>query len=196
MGGRSRTSISLGRKLFYAVVIVAAVPLIYLFIGRGMRFFRVPSNSMEPTILVADYLLTLRQDAYHRGDVVVLRDPSGEGGYIVKRIVGLEGDSIEIHGGAVFINGGYASEPYRLEPIDYSMLKYRVSEGEVFLMGDNSNWSVDSHNWAAGAEERVIAQPGSVPVNLIVGRVLFVYLPIERMHKLDPYPLRHLAGTV
>ena len=196
MGDRSRSSISLGRKLFYAAVIVAAVPLIYLFVGRGMRFFRVPSNSMEPTILIADYLLTLQQDAYNRGDVVVLRDPSRQSGYIVKRIVGLEGDRIEIQGGAVFIDGGYVSEPYRLEPIDYSMLEYRVSEGEVFLLGDNSNWSVDSHNWAAGTEESKVAQPGGVPLDLIVGRVLFVYLPIERMHKLDPYPLRHLTGSV
>ena len=76
------------------------------------------------------------------------------------------------------------------------MLEYRVGEGEVFVLGDNSNWSVDSHNWAAGAEEPETARPGGVPLDLIVGRVLFVYLPIERMHKLDPYPLRYLTGTV
>ena len=194
MDNQSRSSLSLGRRLFYGSVILAAVPLIYLFVGRGMRFFRVPSISMEPAIHVSDYILTLRQDGYRRGDIVVLEDPMAKGEYIVKRIVGLGGDRISIRGGAVFINGGYASEPYRLEPIDYSMEDYLVDEGDVFLLGDNSNWSVDSHNWAAGVEDSPRAEPGGVPGDSIVGRVLYIYLPFERMQKMQSYPLRFLGG--
>ena len=196
MDNRSRSSLSLGRRLFYGSVILAAVPLIYLFVGRGMRFFRVPSNSMEPTIHVSDYIMTLRQDGYQRGDIVVLEDPMVGGDYIVKRIVAVGGDRISIRGGAVFINGGYASEPYRLEPIDYKMEEYVVNEGDVFLLGDNSNWSVDSHNWAAGVEDAEIVKPGGVPGDLIVGKVLYIYLPVERMRKLQSYPLSFLGGTV
>jgi len=195
LADRSEASLSLGRKIFYVSVIVAAVPLIYLFVGRGMRFFRVPSNSMEPTILISDFLMTLRQDEYHRGDVVVLRDPFGESGYIVKRIVGLEGDRVSVHGGGVFIDGGYVSEPYLLEEVDYQMPDYDVNSGEIFLLGDNRNWSVDSHNWLAGQREKMSPQPGGVPIDLIVGRVLYIYLPIDRMHKLNSYPLRHLGAS-
>lgn len=195
MADWSGSSISLGRRLFYVVVIIAAVPLIYLFVGRGMRFFRVPSNSMEPTIVVSDYLLTLRQNDYKRGDIVVLVDPLAPNGYIVKRLVAVGGDRIEIHGGAVFINGGYTSEPYRPEPIDYSMEEYRLNEGEVFVLGDNRNWSVDSHDWSAGADDGTPAQPGGVPNDLIVGRVLYIYLPFNRMQKMTPYPLRFLGGA-
>ena len=191
----SGSSISLGRRLFYVAVIIAAVPLIYLFVGRGMRFFRVPSNSMEPAIIVSDYLLTLRQNDYKRGDIVVLRDPMAPNGYIVKRIVAVGGDRIEIQGGAVFINGGYTSEPYRSEPIDYHMDVYRLNEGEVFILGDNSNWSVDSHDWAAGSENREPAHPASVPNDLIVGRVRYIYLPFNRMQKVTPHPLRYLGGS-
>ncbi len=189
------SSISLGRRIFYAAVIIAAVPLIYLFVGRGMRFFRVPSNSMEPTILVSDYLVTLRQDNYKRGDVVVLRDPMLGNGYIVKRIIAVGGDRIEIQGGGVFINGGYASEPYGLEPIDYRMDEYRVNESEVFVLGDNRNRSVDSHDWTADVDDGRPARPGGVPTDLIVGRVLYIYLPFNRMHRLLPYPLRSLGDT-
>ncbi len=195
MADWSGSSVSLGRRLFYVAVIIAAVPLIYLFVGRGMRFFRVPSNSMEPTILVSDYLLTLRQDNYRRGDIVVLHDPMAPKGYLVKRIIALGGDRIEIQGGAVFINGGYASEPYRLEPIEYSLGEYRVNESEVFVLGDNSNWSVDSHDWAAGIEDGEPERPGGVPSDLIVGRVLYIYLPFNRMQRMVPYPLRSLRGA-
>lgn len=185
----------MGRRLFYIAVIIAAVPLIYLFVGRGMRFFRVPTNSMEPTILVSDYLLTLRQDNYKRGDIVVLRDPMDGNGYIVKRIIGVGGDHIEIHGSAVFINGGFASEPYSLEPMEYDMDEYRVDESEIFVLGDNRNWSVDSHDWAAGTNDKKPAQPGGVPSDLIIGKVLYIYLPFDRMHRLRPYPLRPLGGS-
>ena len=160
-----------------------------------MRFFRVPSNSMEPTILVSDYIMTLRQEGYERGAIVVLEDPMVSGDYIVKRIVAVGGDRVSIRGGAVFINGGYASEPYRLEPIDYSMEEYVVDEGDVFLLGDNSNWSVDSHNWAAGVEDAKEVRPGGVPRELIVGRVRYIYLPLERMRKMRAYPLRFLKGA-
>lgn len=195
MADWSGSSISLGRRLFNVAVIIVAVPLIYLFVGRGMRFFRVPSNSMEPTILVSDYLLTLRQDNYKRGDIVVLRDPMATDEYIVKRIIAVGGDRIEIQGGGVFINGGYASEPYRPEPIEYSLGEYRVDESEVFVLGDNSNWSVDSHDWAAGVDDGRPARPGGVPSDLIVGRVLYIYLPFNRMHRLIPYPLRLSGGA-
>ena len=195
LDNRSKPSLSLGRRVFYGSVILAAVPVIYLFVGRGMRFFRVPSNSMEPAIHVSDYIMTLRQEGYRRGDIVVLEDPTAGGEYIVKRIIAVGGDRISIRGGAVFINGGYASEPYRLEPIDYSMEEYLVDEGDVFLLGDNGNWSVDSHDWAAGIEDSDTVQPGGVPGDLIVGRVRYIYLPLDRMQKLRSYPLRFLGGA-
>ena len=187
-------SLSLGRKVFYVVIILLAVPLAYLFIARDMRFFRVPSNSMEPTIHVSDYLMTLSEDRYERGDIVVLLDPLLPGGYIVKRIIGVGGDVIEVRGGAVLLNGSYASEPYRLEPIDYTLAKYRVKDDEVFVLGENSNWSVDSHDWSAGDDDGV-ASPGGIREDLIVGKVRYIYLPFSRMRKVESYPLRSIEGS-
>lgn len=195
MSHDSNFSMSVGKKVFYMVVILVAIPLIYFFLARGMRFFRVPSNSMEPTILVSDYILTLEEDTYRRGDIVVLKDPTLEGGYLVKRIVGLGGDRIAVRGGAVYLNGKYASEPYRLEPIDYIMAEYVVPEDEVFLLGDNSNWSVDSHDWAAGLEEQHVPERSGVPKSAIIGKVRYIYLPLKRGQQMHAYPLRNVDGA-
>ena len=195
MDNRSKPSLSLGRRVFYGSVILAAVPVIYLFVGRGMRFFRVPSNSRWLRVRGAEWRRQWGQEGYRRGDIVVLGDPTSGGEYIVERIIAVGGDRSSIRGGAVFINGGYASEPYRLEPIDYSMEEYLVGEGDVFLLGDNGNWSVDSHDWAAGIEDSDTVQPGGVPGDLIVGRVRYIYLPLDRMQKLRSYPLRFLGGA-
>ena len=186
---------SVGKRIFYVLIIAAAIPLLYFFLIRGMRFFRVPSNSMEPTILVSDYLLTLEEESYRRGDIVVLDDPMLEGGYLVKRIVGIGGDRIAVLGGAVYLNGQYASEPYRLEPIDYAMPEYLVPEDEVFLLGDNSNWSVDSHDWAASVDEDHDPVRGGVRKSAIVGRVRYIYLPFGRRQLVHPFPLRNVEGV-
>lgn len=183
-------SLSRGRIVFYCLVLALFIPLLYFLMFRGMRFFRVPSNSMEPTILVSDYLLTLEEDDYRRGDIVVLDDPLAKGGYIVKRIVAIGGDSIGVGGGGLILNGGYASEPYKMEPVDYAMPQYQVPADHVFVLGDNRNWSVDSHNWAAGDESSPPANPEAIPSSRIVGLVRFIYLPVTRMRRVDSYPLR------
>lgn len=150
-----------------------------------MRFFLVPSHSMDPTIIPPEYLLTLSEDTYSRGDIVVLKDPEEQGAYLVKRLIALPGDTVDIRGGALFINGHYASEPYLPEPIDYELeRRYTVSPSEAFVLGDNRNWSIDSHTWQRG-----------VPIEDIIGKVRFVYLPLKRMRKIHSYPLTNLQGA-
>lgn len=180
-----RVGLTPRRRVGYVIIILVSVTLIYFLVARGMRFFVVPSDSMNPTIVPPEYLLTLSQETYRRGDVVVLKDPEEAGAYIVKRIVGLSGDILQIRGGALFLNEEYASEPYLAEPMDYEMThRYEVSEGEAFVLGDNRNWSIDSHSWNSG-----------VPVDDIVGKVRFVYLPFSRMRKILSYPLTNVQGT-
>ena len=124
----------LGERAGYAFIAVAAAVLAYLFLGCGMRFFLVPSRSMEPTLYSGDYLLTLKPAAYRRGDVVVLRDREAGGGYLVKRIVGVGGDTLKIEDGALYLNGLYASEPYIAEPMTFSVFDpVTVPEGEFFV---------------------------------------------------------------
>lgn len=178
------TKRGLRRNVGYSVLLVVCLALLYLLVGRNMKFFLVPSSSMEPTLLPADYLLTLSEKTYQRGDIIVFDDPMEPGSHLVKRIVGLPGDTVEIFDGVLLINGEYASEPFTREPMDYTMDPFTVPEGEVFVLGDNRNYSDDSHVWA----------DKSIGLDTIVGRVRLVYLPFDRMHFVDRFPLRNLSG--
>ena len=151
---------------------------LYFFAYRGGRFFLVPSGSMIPTLLEGDQIVTLREPAYKRGDVVVLRDPEDRKSYVVKRIVAASGDTVLIDAGALYVNGDYVSEPYTREPPDYSMLPYSVPEGRVFLLGDNRNDSEDSHLWKDKAQ----------PLDEIIGKVRFIYYPFDRAGVFQSYP--------
>ena len=178
---------SLSRKRFvaYIVIICCALGIIYLRVGRGMQFFLVPSASMAPTLLPRDYLVSMKEKEYARGDIVVLDDPEIDGGYIVKRIVGVAGDTIAIQGGALMINGEYASEPYIREAMAVDLDDpIPVAEGEVFILGDNRNESEDSSVWKR-----------CLPSDTIVGKVRYIYHPFDRMGRVKSYPLTNSQGN-
>ena len=160
----------LGAKAGQIAIIILAIPLIYLFGFRNMRFFLVPSSSMEPTLLRGDYIVTLDAKAYDPGDVIVLRDPEDTSGYIVKRVVATGGDSVAVDGGALYVNGVYISEPYLMEQPNYAFDPIEVPQGTVFLLGDNRNNSEDSHLWQQKAQ----------PLDHIIGKVRLIYFPYKR----------------
>lgn len=180
------------RLVWYLSIIAFAVVFIYFLTIRDMRFFLVPTKSMEPTIHPREYLVAVNAEQYKRGDVVVLDDPKQPGEYLVKRIVGMPGDRVDIRGGALFINGQYISEPYLREPMDYGLgHSYRVAEGEVFVLGDNRNWSVDSHNWSEDPHAR--PETKGVALDSVLGRVRLVYLPLRDMRTVPRYPFDEVA---
>jgi signal peptidase I len=89
--------------------------------------FRIPSESMESTLLVGDFLLVDKQVAssgtdnsasllpsvaIRRGDIIVFHDPVDSTLHLVKRVIGLPGDHLRLHSGQVFINGHALTEPY------------------------------------------------------------------------------------
>jgi signal peptidase I len=152
---------------------------------------------MEPTLYGGDYLLTLNAKEYRRGDVVVLEDPMSEGGNLVKRIIGVGGDTITIQAGALFINGKYASEPYIKAPMIYEVFPpVRVPEGRVFVLGDNRNDSEDSSYWVNVKDDPEVppelqANP-TVSVDDIIGRVRYIYLPWSRRGPVTAFPLSEM----
>ncbi len=175
--------ISRGRLIYYTIILITAPILIYFFAVRDMRFFLVPSASMEPTLFPGDYLVTLSEDEYRRGDIVVMVDPTDPQSFIVKRIVGVAGDEVAIRGGALFINGSYASEPYVKELMMQQMEPIAVPEGGVFVLGDNRNHSEDGSEWRR-----------ALRVSSIIGKVRLRYLPVDRFGTLHGYPLINSEG--
>jgi signal peptidase I len=160
-----------------------------------LQTFYIPSGSMEKTLLVGDHLFVNRfvygpmttelerrllpQRDVQRGDIVVFRSPENPSIDVVKRCVGVPGDTIDVRAKQLFINGkavNDASYAIHGDPITYSELSFSdqgrrrdnfgpetVPPGHYFCMGDNRDHSYDSRFW------------GTLPRHLVKGRALFIY---------------------
>ena len=129
----------------------------------------VPTGSMRPTIQENDRVLGTKFHywffAPERGDVVVFRTPppvralQADGGSdrLLKRIVAVAGDVVEVKGSALWVNGVRQVEPYLQDPPDYRMPRVRVPPGHVFVLGDNRNNSLDGHVWGFLPEKELLA---------------------------------------
>ncbi len=196
------------RLVFYIAFLIFAAIVIYAFAVVGVTPFKVPTGSMIPTLLPGDFLFCMPQDTYRRGDLIVLDDPLTPGGYLVKRIAGVGGDSVSAENGYLAINGKYASEPYLREPMMYEMPPRTVPEGEIFVLGDNRNESDDASRWLIDPEtgNAVETQDAgtdvvdgktwkrTVPLDTVVGKVVYIYLPFDRMGPVASYPLTNVDG--
>lgn len=128
---------------------------IFLAIRLAVQNFRVDGNSMLPTLHDGQYIL-VNKLAYafgspQRGDIVVFHavpalEPDRD---FIKRIVGLPGEMVAVHGGTVYINGRGLKESYIREPADYTFRQRRVPPGDYFVLGDNRNDSYDSSRWTS-----------------------------------------------
>lgn len=127
------------------IIIVAICLVICFFFVIGVT--RVDGESMVPTLTNNQTMIFFRLNkTYRRGDIVGISMPNGD--YYVKRVIGVAGDTVDIHDGAVFVNGKQLEEPYiqgTTEPsgviVSYPLT---VSEGKVFVLGDNREHSTDS----------------------------------------------------
>ncbi|MHC5541322.1 signal peptidase I [Singulisphaera rosea] len=140
--------------------------------ATSLRVYSIPSGSMGPTLAPGDRIcVSLRgASAPRRQEVWVFRMPKG--GEVVKRVIGLPGETIEVSSGRVWIDGKVIEEPYLKAPITYTMPPIHLQTGEYFMMGDSRNASNDSHVW------------GPVPDNQFVGRAEYRCWPSNRIGSL------------
>ncbi len=136
--------------------------------------FIIEGNSMEPSFHDGEYLLTdklsYRFRLPERGEVIIFHPPENPGVSYIKRIIGLPGDTVEIRGGKVIVNGKILTEPEisgPTETTDVRGLKTVVGPDSYFVLGDNRSHSRDSR------------EIGTIPKVNISGRVWFVVLPIK-----------------
>lgn len=166
----------LARGLVEWVVIgIVAVLAAFLIKQYLVQAFYIPSASMEDTLEISDRVLvnklSYRLHEVNRGDVVVFERSAeeGEGAAkdLIKRVVALEGETVEGHDGGVYVNGRRLQEPYLREgvpPGDFG--PQRVPPDHVWVMGDNRPNSRDSRFF------------GTVPESGIVGRAFVRIWPL------------------
>jgi len=148
------------RDLFETIVIT----LLIYFVVRFFLFenYRVVGHSMDPTLQDDQYLvvskLSYRLGNPQRGDIVVFEDPHAVGRKLIKRVIGLPGETIEIQRGVVYINGQELDEPYINYRGSYSVRASVVSPGQYYVLGDNRNNSSDSHSWGELAGDRIVGK--------------------------------------
>jgi signal peptidase I len=198
---------------FYGLLSFLNVVVIVIYvITFTVQAFQVPTPSMQNTLLVGDFLLTdkirygkttslwdkvLPYRPIQRGDVAVFRFPVDPSTYLVKRVIGLPGDRIHLHRGAVYVNGNLLEEKYVIHSNPYfkpyrdefpswasyssdadrnwrrSLPRYvkdgelTVPAGSYFVLGDNRDDSLDSRYW------------GFVPRDNLVGRPLVIYMSVN-----------------
>jgi signal peptidase I len=144
-----------GRKLGgfteFLITILVAFVLVFGFVRPFVvEAFRIPTESMVPKLEVGDRILAnkfvYRFSEPERGDIVVFESVDGLDQTLIKRVVGVEGDEIQVRGDLLFVNGEAQEEPY-LNQETLSADFYgptAVPEDHVFVMGDNRGNSADS----------------------------------------------------
>jgi signal peptidase I len=172
-----------------------AVAVALIFRVLLVQPFKIPSASMEDTLLIGDYIL-VNKFAYgyswfnrtkrflvpgkpKRGDIVVFVYPNDHTKDYIKRCVGTPGDVIEVKDKQLFVNSAKQEEPY-IKHMDFRTLQkgevvVTVAAGNYFMMGDNRDNSSDSRVW------------GQVDERLIKGRAWIIYWHSNNFH---PNPKR------
>ena len=151
--------------------------ILVLIINTISTRIRVEGYSMEPTYHNNNYIvvskLTYKFKEISRGDVIVFEYPLAPDEDFIKRVIGLPGDEIEVTGGKVYLNGRVLDESYIVAAPIREQPLYVVPEESLFVMGDKRNNSSDSRTW------------GSLPIENIIGKTVFVYWPISDFGAID-----------
>ncbi|MBP1734464.1 MAG: signal peptidase [Deltaproteobacteria bacterium] len=180
-----------GESLLIAAIIALIVRSFFL------QAFKIPSSSMEPTLLIGDHLLVNRLSYVvkvpfidtvlfnlgkpARGDVVVFRYPMERDKDFIKRVIATEGETVEIRDKVIFINGKRIEDPWghfldtimmpvHVGPKD-NFGPVKVPKDSIFVMGDNRDRSLDSRFWLF------------VKRDDLVGKALILYFSWDRNAK-------------
>lgn len=166
--------------------VVGALLGALLLVKFVVRPFYIPSGSMIPTFEINDRILvnSLMYDIAqpNRGEIVVFLPPDEPEGsasenelILIKRVIGVAHDTVEIKNQKLYLNGQEIDEPYLNGPIEGSYGPERIKEGHIFVMGDNRNNSRDSRYMGGGDGH------GQVPLENVMGRAECIFFPFTRL---------------
>ncbi|MGI6731842.1 MAG: signal peptidase I [Anaerovoracaceae bacterium] len=163
-------------KVWIKDILIAVIAAIII-----MQFIKptiVKESSMQPTLYENNYIFLSKQSYRFgkpaHGDIIVfhsdLKTVTGKEKLLIKRVIGLPGETIMIKDGKVYINGEELEEPYLLEPITPGFLEETlVPENSLFVMGDNRMNSTDSRD----------SNVGFVELDEVVGKAVLRLYPFK-----------------
>jgi len=159
------------RDLLETVIPAVVIALlINMFLAQATRVY---GQSMEPNLHTSQRLVIEKVSYWfhgpRRGDIVVLKIPEQGSEPLIKRVIGLPGETVAIHDGLVYIDGQPLKEPYLDRPTPGQMPETVVPPLHVFVLGDNRAHSNDSRAF------------GPVPRRYIIGRAWLSYWPPQNI---------------
>jgi signal peptidase I len=168
---------SAGRQLLeFVITLVVAFVIAFALRTFVVQPYVVPTGSMLPTIQLGDQLLAnkliYRIRPPEPGDIAVFDDPTKTVPTLIKRVIAVGGETVDVRDGKVWVNGKALVEPYTHgEPNEPGPLKLpvHIPAGDVWMMGDNRTASEDSR-WF-----------GPVAISTVRGEGFFVYWPLSRL---------------
>lgn len=168
-GSASKSKFVVKEVISYILVLITTVVILSFVFTLN----RIPSGSMEPTIATNSIAVSWRlpylfkNPIPNRGDIVTFREVGEVGRILIKRVIGLPGDTIHFEDGKVFVNGEELIEPYLLKQDSTKAITtdYTVPEGCIFVLGDNREHSSDSR----------FSDTPFIPAERIIARYLFSY---------------------
>lgn len=157
-----------GRLVFDVIETLALAAILFLGINAVSARVRVDGFSMIPTLEDGEFVLVSKLNYQfgdvQRGDIIVFHYPVDPNQELIKRVIGLPGDRINVQNGVVSVNGQALNEPYIAAAPAYSG-EWLVPDGNLFVLGDNRNDSSDSHSW------------NYLPLDQVVGKAVVIYWP-------------------
>lgn len=162
------------RGTVYVLIVVAALTV--LVVTLFLPVLQISGDSMEPTLHDGDVIVLMKSSRYDRGDLCGF---AYENKYLIKRIIGVPGDYIDMdEDGTVSVNGEVLDEPYLIEKalgecdVEFPL---QVPDNHYFILGDHRSNSIDSRNSAIGC----------VSKEQIVGRIIFRVWPLHKISAIE-----------
>jgi signal peptidase I len=178
---------TIGKQILELVIMVVLVVGCYF----GLRTFvvgtyEIPSSSMVDTIQVGDRVFSEKISYYGRGpqvgEVITFADPLDEETTLIKRVVAVGGDIVDLREGKVFVNGEERVEPFTKDKESWPLTPapgvditypYTVPQGYLWVMGDNRTNSADSRYF------------GAIPESTVSGHANIIYWPLDHIGFLE-----------
>ena len=170
----------LGSFTEFVIVVAVAIALAWFITNFVVKPYEIPSESMEDTIMTGDRVLSERISylgtSPAQGDIVTFTDVEDSSRVLIKRVIAVAGQQVDLKDGSVYVDGSKLDEPYTDDKQSLPLASghdvsypYTVPEGYIWVMGDNRTNSSDSRYF------------GAVPIANVTGHAFFRYWPLERI---------------